>query len=153
MVALKRACCWVVGCGGMGSLTSESVEGAPLPLEGIDDVHGGDGLPLGVLGVGDGITDDVLKENLEDTTGLFVDESGDTFHTTSSRQTTDSGLGDSLDVIPQHLPVSLGASFAQALSPLPSPMSVSTHNLAITHNFYLIAILNLPAATKMEFHF
>ena len=65
MVALKRACCWVVGCGGMGSLTSESVEGAALPLEGVDDVHGGDGLPLGVLGVSHSVADNVLKEHLQ----------------------------------------------------------------------------------------
>ena len=26
-----------------------------LALEGVDHVHGGDGLPLGVLGVGDGV--------------------------------------------------------------------------------------------------
>ena len=30
-------------------LTSETVQGASLPLEGIDNIHGGDGLPLGVL--------------------------------------------------------------------------------------------------------
>ena len=59
----------------MGSkgLTSESVQGTSLPLEGIDNVHGGDGLPLGVFGVGDGISDDVLEENLENSTGLLVD--------------------------------------------------------------------------------
>jgi len=42
-------------------LTSESVEGAALPLEGVDNVHGGDSLPLGVLGVGDGVPDDKSK--------------------------------------------------------------------------------------------
>ena len=56
------------------SLASESVEGTSLAFEGIDDIHGGDSLPLGVLSVGDGITDDVLKEDLQNTTGLFVDE-------------------------------------------------------------------------------
>jgi len=55
-------------------LTSETVEGATLALEGVDDIHGGDGLPLGVLGVGDGVTDDVLQEDLQDSTGLLVDE-------------------------------------------------------------------------------
>ena len=48
----------------MLSLTSESVEGTSLPLEGIDHIRGGDGLPLGVLGIGDGIPDDILKEDL-----------------------------------------------------------------------------------------
>ena len=81
------------------SLTSESVEGTSLPLKGIDHIHGGDGLPLSVLGVGDGIPDDVLKEHLQDTTGLLVDESRDTLDTTSASQTADGGLGDTLDVI------------------------------------------------------
>ena len=45
-------------------LTSESVQSTSLSLESIDDIHGGDGLPLGMLGVGDGITDDVLEEYL-----------------------------------------------------------------------------------------
>ena len=100
----------------MGSLTSESVEGAALPLEGIDDVHGGDGLPLGVLGVGDGIPDDVLKEDLEDTSGLLVDESRDTLDSSTASQSPDGGLGDALDVVPQHLPVPLGTSLAESLA-------------------------------------
>ena len=100
----------------LDNLTAESVEGTSLALEGVDNVHGGDGLPLGVLGVGDGITDDVLKENLEDTTGLFVDETADSLHTTSASQTADGGLGDTLDVITQHFAVTLGAPFAESFS-------------------------------------
>jgi len=44
--------------GGQAGLTSESVEGAALPLEGVDNLHGGDSLPLGVLGVGKLLTAD-----------------------------------------------------------------------------------------------
>ena len=69
---------------GQMSLTSESVQGASLPLESIDNIHGGDGLPLGVFGVGDGIPDDVLKENLEDSTGLLIDESRDTLDSSTA---------------------------------------------------------------------
>ena len=98
------------------SLTSESVEGTSLAFQGIDDIHGGDSLPLGMLGVGDGITDDVLKEDLEDTTGLFVDEARDTLDTTTTCQTADGRLGDTLDVITQHLPVAFGASLSKPLS-------------------------------------
>ena len=93
-------------------LTSESIEGTSLPLEGIDDIHGGDSLPLGVLGVGDGITDHVLKEHLEDTAGLLVDEARDTLDTTTASQTADGGLGDTLDVVAQNFAVTLGAAFA-----------------------------------------
>ena len=65
-----------------------------MTLEGIDNVHSSDGLPLGVFGVGDGITDDVLKEDLEDSTGLFIDQARDTLDTSTASQTTDGGLGD-----------------------------------------------------------
>ena len=55
------------------SLSTETVQSAALSLESVDDVEGGDGLSLGVLGVGDGVSDDAFEEGLEDTAGLFVD--------------------------------------------------------------------------------
>ena len=57
-------------------LTTETVEGTALSLEGVDNVEGGDSLALGVLSVGDGVADNTLEEGLEDTTGLFVDHCG-----------------------------------------------------------------------------
>jgi hypothetical protein len=57
----------------MKNLSTETVKGAALALEGVDDIEGGNSLALGVLSVGDGVTDDTLEEGLEDTTGLFVD--------------------------------------------------------------------------------
>ena len=36
----------------------------------------------------------ILKENLQYATGLFVDKTGDTFDTTTTSETTNSGLGD-----------------------------------------------------------
>ena len=65
-------------------LSTESVQGTSLPLEDVDHTHGSDGLPLGVLGVGDGIPDDVLKEDLEDSTGLLIDESRDTLDSSTA---------------------------------------------------------------------
>ena len=108
---------WLLAC---WLLAPKTIEGTTLPFEGIDDIHGGDSLPLGMLGVGDGITDDVLKEDLEDTTGLFVDEARDTLDTTTTCQTADCRLGDTLDVITQHLPVPLGTSLSKPLSTLAS---------------------------------
>ena len=58
--------------GGAIELSTETVEGTALALECVNNVEGGDGLSLGVLSVGDGITDDTLEEGLQDTTGLFV---------------------------------------------------------------------------------
>jgi hypothetical protein len=87
-----------------------------LTLQSIDDIHGGDGLSLGVLGVSDGISDDILKEDLEDTAGLFVDEAGDTLDTTTASETANGGLGDTLDVITQDFAMTFGASLSEALS-------------------------------------
>jgi hypothetical protein len=54
------------------SLAAEAVKGAALALEGVDHVEGGHCLAAGVLGVGHGITDHVLQEDLENTAGLLV---------------------------------------------------------------------------------
>lgn len=69
-----------------------------------------------MLGVGDGVTDDGLKEGLEHTAGLLVDHRGDTLDTATAGETADSGLGDSLDVVTQDLAVALGAAFAETFS-------------------------------------
>ena len=55
------------------NLTTKSVQGTSLAFQGIDDIHGSDCLPLGMLGVGDGVTDDILKEYLEHTIFSFSD--------------------------------------------------------------------------------
>ena len=100
----------------VAGLAAEAVQGAALALEGVHDVHGGHGLPAGVLGVGDGVTDDVLEENLQDTASLFVDQTRDTFDTTTTSQTADSWLGNTLDVVTKDLSVTLGTTFSEAFS-------------------------------------
>ncbi len=75
-----------------GCLTTEAVEGAALALEGVDHIQSSHSLTTGVLSVGHGIAHDVLKEHLEDTAGLLVDETRDTLDTTTASQTTDCGL-------------------------------------------------------------
>ena len=57
----------------VGFLTSESVESSALSFQSIDDIHSGDGLSLGVLGVGDCVSDNIFQENLENSTSFFVD--------------------------------------------------------------------------------
>ena len=119
-------CCWGVEAALLSSLTAEAVQGAALALEGVDHVHGGDGLPLGVLGVGDGVTDDVLQEHLEHPASLLVDEARDALDSASAGQTTDGGLGDTLDVVTQHLSVALGSPLPQTFSSFAS----SRHDFA-----------------------
>merc|ERR1712071_673350 len=95
-----------------------SRRGSCPALEGIDDVHSSDRLPLGVLGVGDGIADDILQEDLQHAPGLLVDEARDSLDASSPRKATDCRLRDALDVVPQNLSVPLSSSFAQALTSL-----------------------------------
>jgi hypothetical protein len=114
---------FLFGCGswnpfwfGRKFLTSESVESLSLALEGVDNIHGGHSLTTSVLGVGDTVTDHVLKKDLEHTTSLFVDETRDTLDTTTTCETTDSGLGNTLDVIAKDLAMTLGATLSESLS-------------------------------------
>jgi hypothetical protein len=90
----------------------------------IDDVHGRHGLATGVLGVGDGVANDVLQEDLEDTAGLLVDETGDTLDTPTTSQAADGGLGDALDVVAKDLAVALGSALAQSLASFSSARHV-----------------------------
>ena len=57
-------------CVGAQYLVAEAVQGLALPLEGVDHVQSGHSLATCVLSVGHCITDDVLQEDLEDTTCL-----------------------------------------------------------------------------------
>ena len=97
-------------------LSTESVEGLALAFQGVDNVKSGDSLSLGVFGVGDGVTDDVLEEDLEDAAGLLVDQTGDALDATTSGQSSNRGLGDTLDVITKNLAVTLGASLSESFS-------------------------------------
>jgi hypothetical protein len=97
-------------------LTSETVKGLSLTLESIDDVHCHDSLAAGVLSVGYRVTDDVLEEYLEDSTGLLVDKSRDTLDSTTTGETADSGLGNSLDVVAENLTMTLSSSLSESLS-------------------------------------
>ncbi|KAI7811629.1 putative histone H4-like, partial [Triplophysa rosa] len=96
--------------------TSEAVQSASLSFQGINNVHGSDGLSLGVFSVGDGVTNNILQKHLQNTASLFVDQTGNALHTTTTSETTDGGLGDSLNVIAQNFAMTLSASFAETLS-------------------------------------
>lgn len=65
-------------------LTTKSVQSTSLALQSIDNVHGSDGLALGVLRVSDSIADDVLEEDFKHAPSFFVDETGDSLDTTSA---------------------------------------------------------------------
>ena len=86
-----------------------------LSLEGVDDIKGSDSLSLGVLSVGDGVSDDVLEESSEDGSGLLVDVRADSLDTTSSGESSDGWLGDSKDGLLDGLGVTRLARQAQGV--------------------------------------
>jgi hypothetical protein len=57
----------------------------------------------------------ILQKDLENTSSLFVDQTGDTFDATSTSETTDGGLGYALDVVAEDLTVTLGAALSETL--------------------------------------
>lgn len=57
----------------ISKLATETIQGPALPLEGVNDVHGDNGLPAGVFGIGDGVANDRFQKDLEDVSGFFVD--------------------------------------------------------------------------------
>ena len=57
----------------------------------------------------------VFQKDLENTTSLFVDETGDTLDTATASKTTDSRLGNALDVVTKDLAVTLGAALSETL--------------------------------------
>merc|ERR1719320_2361955 len=89
---------------------SEAIESTSLPLESVDHIHGGDGLPLGVLSVGDRVPDHILQEDLQNTSCLLVDQSRDSLDASPSCQPSYGRLGNALDVIPQDLAMPLGST-------------------------------------------
>ena len=58
----------------------------------------------------------VFEEDLEHATGLLIDEARDTLHTTTTRETTDGGLSDTLDVITKNLSVTLRTTLSKAFA-------------------------------------
>merc|ERR1719397_1418036 len=115
------------------SLSSEAIEGPSLPLQSVHHIHGSHGLPFRVFSVGDCVADDVLQEDLENTPGLLVDEPTDPFNATPPCKSTDSRLGDALNIVPQHLAMSFGTSLAQSFSSFASSSHGVVHLLAVNN--------------------
>ena len=93
-------------------LSSKSVQSPALSLEGIDNIKCCHCLTASMLSVGDCIPDHILQEHLEDASGLLIDQARDTLDASATSQSPDCWLCDSLDVVSQHLSVSLGTSLS-----------------------------------------
>lgn len=98
------------------SLTTETVQGSTLSLQSVDNVERSNSLSLGVLSVSDSVSDNVLQEGLQDTSDFLVDQSRNTLDTTSSGQSSDGWLGNTLNVVSQDLSVTLSATLSETFS-------------------------------------
>lgn len=87
-----------------------------MPFQRVDNIHCCHSLAFGVFGVSDSITDDVLQKYLQHATSFLVDETGNTFHTATTSETTDGGLRNSLDVVTKNFAMTFGATFSQSFT-------------------------------------
>lgn len=99
-----------------GLVIAETIQSLALALESVDDIHSGDSLALSMLSVGNSITDDALKENLEDCASLLINEARDTLHTSTASKTANGRLGDALDVVTKDLAMALSTTLAKTLA-------------------------------------
>ncbi|XP_065074493.1 uncharacterized protein LOC135698444 [Ochlerotatus camptorhynchus] len=88
---------------------------ASLLLQSVDDIHGRDGFALGVF------------------------STGNTLYTTTLSQTTDGKLGNTLDVITQNLPMTLGAFFSMIFA-----------SLATTSHYCLMFVVEQVNRSKLS---
>ncbi|KAL4557965.1 hypothetical protein LXL04_036161 [Taraxacum kok-saghyz] len=56
-----------------------------LSLERVHHIHGGNSLPACVLCVGNNVYDDIFEKDLQNSASFLIDQTADTFHTSSSR--------------------------------------------------------------------
>merc|ERR1712035_190772 len=97
-------------------LSTETVKSLALSLQCIDNIKSSDSLSFGVFSVCDCVSDDILKEYLQDTTSLFVNQTRNTFDTTTTSKTTNGGFSDTLDIITENLAMTLGTSLSKTFS-------------------------------------
>ena len=100
--------------------TTKTVKGTALTFERVDHVHSGNSLALGVLCVGDRVPDHVFQKHFQHPTSLFLDKTGDTFDASTTSQTSDSWLSNTLDIVPQDFPMALSAPLTKAFTALPT---------------------------------
>ena len=119
------------------NLAAKSVQSTSLAFESVHHIHGRNGLSLGVLGVGHSITDDILEENFENSTGLFVDEARDSLDTATASKTTDGRLGNALDIVSQNLTMTFSTSFPETFTSFSSSRHSSYFSSTRCVNFPL----------------
>ncbi len=62
-------------------LAAKTIQSTPLPLERIHNIHSRHSLPPGMLSISHSVTNDILQEDLENTTSFLIDQPADSLHT------------------------------------------------------------------------
>ena len=70
-----------------------------------------------------------LKEDLQNTTCFFIDEAGNTIHSSTTSKTTDGRFGDTLDVVSKNLAMAFGTTFAEAFPTFTACVRVSIESV------------------------
>ena len=78
-----------------GRSNAVAVEDAAIFLHGVDDIHGGNGLALGVLGEGEGVTHHLLQEIIDKASHVLVSGERDALHTSPPGESADGAVGHS----------------------------------------------------------
>jgi hypothetical protein len=99
-------------------LATKAVERTALALQRVHDVHRGHRLAPAVLRIRHRVADHRLQKYLQNVPRLLVDEAGDALHTAAARQTPDSRLRNTLDVVAQNLAVALRTALPETLAAL-----------------------------------
>ncbi|TRY54423.1 hypothetical protein DNTS_023693 [Danionella cerebrum] len=97
-------------------LSTKTIQRASLALQSVHNVHGGHRLAFSVLGVRHSVANNVLEKHLQHSASLFIDKTRNTLHATTTRQTANGGLRNTLDVISQNFPMAFGATFPKSLT-------------------------------------
>ena len=116
-----------------------------LPLESVDHVHGSDSLPLGVLSVGDTISDDVLQEDLQNSTSPLIDEYIDPLDSSTAGQSP-----DSLDVAEICSPRSHSEPQTPVISSFACGHHVWSVLIVLSQNFLVFRMVSFPSWYKSQ---
>ena len=123
--------------------TTKTVKGTALTFERVDHIHGGNSLALSVLRIGDRVQDHIFQKHFQHPTSLFVDKTRNMFDASTTSQTLDSWLSNTLNVVPQDFAMALSTPLAQAFATLPTTRHGCCRNLKFLCVFVYIQILKL----------
>jgi hypothetical protein len=85
------------------NLNAKSVQAATLALQSVDHVHRSNGLALAVLCVRNGVANHLVQKVLNDNADFFVNQAGNALHSSSTGQTTNGWIRDTVDVSANNL--------------------------------------------------